>query len=130
MEFEHRHERRLRDAIAFTVSHSLTHGHGSGDTDSFGHADTFGDTDTKLHAQLVGGWCLPERRGPWRWRLSNSDTHGESLWTMPDRTRVFRIAPEGSYWVLQFGANDPAREPFDRLFHDTIFPSESRRKIP
>jgi hypothetical protein len=44
MEFEHRYERRLWDANAFTVSLS-----------SHSHTDSFGYTDTKLHAQLVGG---------------------------------------------------------------------------
>jgi hypothetical protein len=78
-----------------------------------------------FEAQLSIGDLLDRLNaiGPWRWRLSDSDTYGESVWTMPDRTRVFRISPDGPRWVLQFDTNDPAREPFDRLFHDTIFPA-------
>jgi hypothetical protein len=75
------------------------------------------DSSLTLEAMLAKLSAL----GHWTWRMSDSDTYGESLWTVPGKWAKGRISAVDSHWVIEMW-RDPASEELsiDQLRQDIL----------
>jgi hypothetical protein len=70
--------------------------------------------------------------GPWTWRGTDSDTHGDHLWSRPVKGVTLRIFGERPNWVLQIHrrASSPmSRDEIDRVLLERIFPAIGARNL-